>query len=74
VIALPLRGQVAGPLRQRLRASPSAQETDVGTYAPVGPVGILVAPFGGRGGGFLLAGTVTSDTLQRAATELLARG
>ena len=74
VIALPLRRQVAGPLRQRLRASTSAQETDVGTYAPVGPVGILVAPFGDRGGGFLLAGTVTSDILQRAATELLARG
>lgn len=74
VIALPLRGQVAGPLRQRLRGSTTVQETSVGTYAPVGPVGILVAPFGDRGGAFLLAGTVTADILQRAATELLARG
>ena len=74
VIALPLRGQVARPLRQRLRASTAAEETALGTYASVGPVGIMLAPFSGRGGAFLLAGTVTPDTLRRAATELLARG
>ena len=73
VIALPLRGQVAGPLRQRVRSSTAAQETAVGTYAQVGPVGILIAPVGGRGRAFLLAGTVTSDTLQQAATELVTR-
>jgi hypothetical protein len=41
--------------------------------APVGPVGILITPYRGRGGTFLLAGTVTSETLQQAATELLER-
>ena len=74
LIALPLRGQVAGPFRQRLRSSTAIQETTLGPYAPVGPVGILLVPFGGRGGAFLLAGTVTADTLQQAAAELVARG
>jgi len=71
LFALPVRGQVAGPLRQRLRDSAAVQETSVGTLLPVGPVTLLVTPRG-RGGSFLLAGTVTPQTLQRAATELLA--
>jgi hypothetical protein len=71
LFALPLRGQVAGPLRQRLRDSPAVQETAVGTLLPVGPIGLLVTPRR-QGGSFLLAGTVTSETLQRAAAELLA--
>jgi hypothetical protein len=70
VIALPLRGQVARPLRSRLRDSATAQETPVGTLAPLGPVGLLVTPDRGRGT-FLLAGTVTAETLEQAARELL---
>ena len=42
LLVLPLRGQVAGPLRERLRDSGNAQETAVGTLAPVGPVGLLL--------------------------------
>jgi hypothetical protein len=72
LIALPLRGQVAGPLRRQLSDRGTAQFTDVGTLAPVGPVGLLITPFRGRRGSFLLAGTVNSETLHRAATELLA--
>jgi hypothetical protein len=34
---------------------------------------LLITPFRGRRGAFLLAGTVTSETLQHAATELLER-
>jgi outer membrane lipoprotein-sorting protein len=71
LIALPLRGRVAGPLRQQLSDRGSSQITEVGTLAPVGPVGLLITPFRGRRGAFLLAGTVTSETLQRAAAELL---
>ena len=71
LFALPLRGQVAGPLRQRLRDSPAVQETAVGTLLPVGPIGLLVTPRR-PGGSFLLAGTATPQTLQRAAAELLA--
>lgn len=70
LIALPLRGQVAGPLRRQLQDRGTAQLTEVGTLAPVGPVGLLITP-PGRGGAFLLAGTVTADTLQQGATELL---
>ena len=71
LIALPLRRQVAGPLRRQLSDRGTAQFTDVGTLAPVGPVGLLITPFRGRRGTFLLAGTVNSETLQRAAAELL---
>ena len=73
LIALPLRGRIAGPLRRQLEDRGTAQVTDVGTLAPVGPVGVLITPFRGRGGAFLLAGTVTSETLQQAAAELLER-
>lgn len=70
VLALPLRRQVAGPLRERLRSG-GATVVAAGTLAAVGPVGVLVTA--DRGGGiFLLTGTVTTETLQRAATELAA--
>jgi hypothetical protein len=77
LIAVPLRREIAAPLRQRLRSSAHAEETSVGPLAPVGPIGLLVT-FGRldpqrRGTGFLLAGTVTPETLKRAAAELLAR-
>jgi hypothetical protein len=73
LIAVPLRGQVAGPLRRQLQDRGSATITDVGTAAPLGPVELLITPYRGRGGAFLLAGTVTSQTLRRAAIELLER-
>lgn len=76
LIVLPLRGQVAGPVRQQLRLSAGARETAVGTVATVGPIGLLVTPRRldptGRGSAFVLAGTVSPETLGRAATELLA--
>jgi len=73
LIALPLRRDVAGPLRQRLRESAGVQETDVGTVSSVGPVGLLLTPYRREGSRFLLAGTVTQEVLRRAATDLLAR-
>jgi hypothetical protein len=73
LIALPLRGRVARPLRQQLQDRGNAQLTNVGTFVPVGPVGLLMTPYRGRGDSFLLAGTVTAETLQRAAAELLER-
>ncbi len=73
LIVIPLRGQVAGPLWRQLRDRGGAQFTDVGTLAPVGPVGLLIMPFRGRRSAFLLAGTVTSETLQQAGAELLER-
>jgi len=73
LIALPLRGQVARPLRRQLQDRGSAQVTDVGILAPVGPVELLLTPYRGPGSTFLLAGTVTTETLRRAAAELLER-
>lgn len=71
LIVLPLRGQVSGPLRDQLRNSASATETDVGTLAPVGPVGVLLTRRQGDRGSLLLAGTVDGATLERAARQLL---
>lgn len=72
LLAVPLRGQVAGPLRERLGSSAAARRTPVGTVAPVGPVSLLVTPGRSGRGAFLLAGTVTPETLEQAATELTA--
>jgi hypothetical protein len=73
LIAVPLRGRVAGPLRRQLEDRGTAQTTEVGTLAPVGPVQLLITPPREQRGAFLLAGTVTAETLQQAATELLER-
>ncbi len=70
IIALPLRGQVAQPLRDRLNDG-AAEQTAVGTLAPAGPINVLLTPPRPRGGGFLLAGTVTRETLEQAAEQLL---
>ncbi len=71
LIALPLRREVARPLRQRLRESGTGKETEVGTVSSVGPVGLLLTRYRPDGVRFLLAGTVTSETLQLAAADLL---
>ena len=70
MLVLPLRGQVAGPLRARLRDSGGAEETALGILAPVGPVGLLLTRRTDRQGALLLTGTVTGETLRRAAGEL----
>ncbi len=71
VMVLPLRGQVARPLRARLRESAGFSETEVGTLAPVGPVGLLLTPRISDRSSLLLTGTVTTEYLERAAAELL---
>ena len=73
LIALPLRGQVARPLRDRLEASATARSTD-GRHRGARRAGLAARhrPAGSGGGAFLVAGTVTPETLERAATELAA--
>ncbi len=71
VMVLPLRRQVSGPLRARLRESAGSSETEFGTLAPVGPVGLLLTPRRSRQGALLLTGTVKAEYLQQAAAELL---
>lgn len=70
VIVVPLRGRVAIPLREQLRASAAAQLTSAGVLAPVGPVNLMLTGNPFDGSGFLLAGTVTAATMQRAAAQL----
>ena len=69
VIVLPLRGQVAGPLRQRLRDSAAVEQTSLGALLGVGPITLLITPRSEQGS-ILLAGTVTPATLRQAAAEL----
>ncbi len=73
MIVFPLRGNVARPLRDQLARNGTASQTADGTLAPVGPISVLLTRFPGRGGGFLLAGTVTPETLTAAADELEGR-
>jgi hypothetical protein len=70
MIVFPLRGNVARPLRDQLSRNAAATQTAAGTLAPVGPVSVLLTRLPGRGGGFLLAGTVTPETLTAAAAQL----
>jgi hypothetical protein len=70
MIVLPLRGSVARPLRDQLGRNAAATETAAGTLAPVGPISVLLTRVPGRGGGYLLAGTVTPETLTAAAAQL----
>nr|WP_269778794.1 sigma-E factor regulatory protein RseB domain-containing protein [Microlunatus antarcticus] len=70
MIVFPLRGNVARPLRDQLGRNAAATQTAAGTLAPVGPISVLLTRLPGRGGGFLLAGTVTPETLTAAAAQL----
>ncbi len=70
LVAIPLRRDVVRDVRDQLSASASAEQTDAGTALTIGPLSVLVST-GERGRGtFLLAGTVTPQTLADAATEL----
>lgn len=73
MIVFPLRGSVARPLRDQLSSNGAATQTAAGTLAQVGPVTVLLTRIPGRGGGFLLAGTVTPETLTAAAAQLQAQ-
>ena len=70
MIVFPLRGTVARPLRDQLTRNGAASRSAAGTLAPVGPINVLLTQFPGRGGGFLLAGTVTPEVLSAAAAQL----
>jgi hypothetical protein len=65
--ALPDR--VAGSLREQLRLATGAREVPEGIVVAVGPVGLLLTT-SRSGFAWLVAGTVTSDGLARAAAEL----
>jgi len=70
VLAVPLRGQEAGPLREQLRVTPGVRQLPSGTVVMVGPLGVLLTGTEEQGG-WLIAGTVTEPTLVRGAADLL---
>jgi hypothetical protein len=70
LLAIPLRGEEAKPLRGQLRITPGVRTVDQGTLVTIGPLGVLLT---GKceEGGWLVAGTVTSRTLRQAADDLI---
>ncbi|MBF4766472.1 transcriptional regulator [Nocardioides agariphilus] len=69
LIAIPLRGREAEPLREQLRLTPGVREEPQAALVMIGPLGVALGGSGGDGG-WLVAGTVTPDTLLRAVRDL----
>ena len=72
LIAIPLWDRAAEPLREQLEKTPGVKLIDEGDILQVGPLSVLLTEFR-YGGGWLIAGTVTQDTVITAARELDAR-
>ncbi|KQW53355.1 hypothetical protein ASC77_03470 [Nocardioides sp. Root1257] len=72
LIAIPLRGREARPLREQLRQTPDVATSADDTLVTAGPVGVLLTG-AADDGGWLITGTVTAETLRQAAIDL-ARG
>lgn len=68
--AIPLPGRISGPLRTQLAAVPGVTNVAAGSILTVGPLGLLLTTEGERGRSWLVAGTVTTATLQQAAGQL----
>ncbi|MGD9959653.1 LolA family protein [Nocardioides sp.] len=69
LIAIPLWDRAAEPLREQLAVTPGSLALAQGSFVQVGPLGLLLTDLPG-GAGWLVAGTVTQETLQRAARTL----
>lgn len=70
LIVIPLRRGLSGQVRKQFEKEKTSRTTEAGTSLEVGPMSVLLTR-GARGRGtFLVAGTVTPETLIRAAGEL----
>jgi len=69
LVAIPLWDQAAEPLRENLGSVPTVRRIGEGDVVSVGPLTMLLTGFPG-GGGWLLAGTVTEQTLIEAAHDI----
>ncbi|MBA3781640.1 MAG: transcriptional regulator [Nocardioides sp.] len=72
LITIPLREREAGPLRKQLELTPGVRVLAEGTVVALGPLGVMLTGAEGDGG-WLVAGTVTANTLVRAARDLATR-
>jgi hypothetical protein len=70
LIAIPLWDRAAEPLREQLERTIGVRVIDEGHLLRVGPLSVLLTEFDGYGGGWLIAGTVTEETVVAAAREL----
>lgn len=70
LIVIPLRRSLSGQVRQQFQKEKSSVTNDNGTSLQVGPLSVLLTRGGRNRGTFLLAGTVTPQTLIQAAGEL----
>lgn len=69
LIAIPMRDREADPLRRQLHTSPDASDVEAGTLVDAGALTVLLTGQDGDGG-WLVTGTVTPATLERAAADL----
>ena len=72
LVAVPLPGRISRPLRDQLAATPGVTVTTAGVRLAVGPLSLLLTDRGEGRRSWLLTGTVTAATLDRAAAELAA--
>ncbi len=71
LVAVPLPGRISRPLREQLEATPGVTVAVAGSKLAVGPLSLLLTqPIDRRS--WLLTGTVSAATLDRAAAELAA--
>jgi hypothetical protein len=68
--AVPLPGQIAARLDRQLDETPGIQRTAVGPLLAVGPLSLLLTDRDLGGRTWLLAGTITTAALLRAAADL----
>jgi hypothetical protein len=71
LVAVPLPGRVSRPLRDQLSGTPGGTLTGLGLRLTVGPLSLLLTDLPGRRS-WLLTGTVSAATLDRAAAEIAA--
>ncbi|MFL6130622.1 MAG: hypothetical protein ACJ73E_16365 [Mycobacteriales bacterium] len=71
LVAVPLPGRVSRPLREQLSGTPGTAPTALGVRLTVGPLSLLLTDPAGRRS-WLLTGTVSAQTLDRAAGEIAA--
>jgi len=71
LVAVPLPGRVSRPLRAQLARTPGITQADSGIRLAVGPLSLLLTD-SSYPRSWLITGTVTAATLDRAAAELAA--
>ena len=69
LVAVPLPGRVSRPLREQLSGTPGITVTGQGIRLTAGPLSLLLTDPPGRRS-WLLTGTVSATTLDRAAAEI----